>query len=98
MGAVWSPPASVIACALPADLCGARAAGKAAGPIDASGHIGSALSGWLSGQVMDRLGARRGPDAAWAFVWRMWAAWVLVAARLIASIAKGLGHDEDSTR
>ncbi|MEN6641171.1 MAG: MFS transporter, partial [Armatimonadia bacterium] len=60
LGAVSSPPASVMACALPADLCGAEAAGRAAGLVDASGYVGSALSRWLSGQVMDRLGASRG--------------------------------------
>lgn len=90
LGAVSSPPASVMACALPADLCGAEAAGRAAGLVDASGYVGSALSGWLSGQVMDRLGASRGSDAAWAFVWRMWAAGILVSACLVALIARYL--------
>ncbi|MHB8993648.1 MAG: MFS transporter [Armatimonadota bacterium] len=98
IGAVSSPPASVMACALPADLCGAEAAGRAAGVVDASGYVGSALSGWVSGQVMERMGARRGPDAAWAFVWRMWAAGVLVAACLITLIAKWLKRDEERMR
>lgn len=95
IGAVSSPPASVMACALPADLCGAEAAGRAAGLVDASGYVGSALSGWLSGQVMDRVGASRGPDAAWSLVWYMWAAGVLVAALLVAVIARWLDHRAD---
>lgn len=95
IGATSSPPASVMACALPADLCGAEAAGRAAGIVDASGYVGSALSGWLSGRLMERLSVTRGPDAAWAFVWRMWAAGVLVAAALIAVIGRWLNHHDD---
>ncbi|MEN6645427.1 MAG: hypothetical protein ABFE08_23535, partial [Armatimonadia bacterium] len=57
---------------------------------DASGYVGSALSGWLSGQALDRLGASRGSDAAWTFVWRMWAAGILMAAWLVALIARYL--------
>ena len=94
IGVFSSPPASVMACALPADLCGAEAAGAAAGLIDASGYAGSALSGWLSGQVMDRLGATRGPDAAWSVVWATWAAGVLLAAALIHTIAGRLRREE----
>lgn len=94
MGSVSSPPASVMACALPADLCGAEAAGRAAGLIDASGYVGSALSGWLSGKVLDRLTPRYGPEAAWAFVWRMWAGGVLVAAALITLIARRMARAE----
>jgi sugar phosphate permease len=90
IGAISSPPASVMACALPADLCGAEAAGRAAGLVDASGYLGSALSGWLSGQVMDHWGTRRSPQAAWAFVWRLWALGMLVAAGLIALINRWL--------
>ncbi len=97
MGAVSSPPASVTACALPADLCGAEAAGRAAGLIDASGYVGSACSGWLSGQVLDRVGAHRGSDAAWNAVWRMWAGGVLVAAALISLIARWLRRDGNRT-
>jgi sugar phosphate permease len=95
LGAISSPPASVMACALPADLCGAEAAGRAAGLVDASGYVGSALSGWVSGQVLDRLGARRGPDVAWAFVWRLWAAGVLLAAGLVTLIARRTRRDRD---
>lgn len=84
IGAVSSPPASVMACALPADLCGAEAAGRAAGLVDASGYVGSALSGWLSGKVMDSVGLRRGPEAAWNVVWRMWAGGVLVSVVIVA--------------
>lgn len=98
MGSVSSPPASVMACALPADLCGAEAAGRAAGLVDASGYVGSALSGWLSGKVLDRLTPRYGPEAAWAFVWRMWAGGVLVAAGLIALIARWMARAERGAR
>lgn len=97
VGAVSSPPASVMACALPANLCGAGAAGRAAGLVDASGYIGSALSGWVTGQVLDRVGTRRGPDAAWAVVWRMWAVGILVAAWLVSLIARRLGRDAGDT-
>ena len=97
IGTVSSPPASVMACALPADLCGAEAAGRAAGLVDASGYVGSALSGWVTGQILDRMGARRGSDAAWTFVWRMWAAGILAAASLVTVIARRLQHDRHCT-
>lgn len=96
IGAVSSPPASVMACALPADLCGAEAAGRAAGLVDASGYLGSALSGWLSGQAMDHWGTRRSPQAAWTFVWRLWALGVLIAAALIALINRRLQQEGNS--
>lgn len=96
IGAVSSPPASVMACALPADLCGAEAAGRAAGLVDASGYLGSSLSGYLSGQAMDYLGAHRGPQAAWAFVWRLWALGVLLAAALIALINRRQQQEENT--
>lgn len=84
LGACSSGPASLMACAMPANIATSRGAGTAAGLVDASAYVGSALSGWSSGRIIDHVAARRGQMAAWRTVWRVWPIGMLLAALLLA--------------
>lgn len=84
LGALSSPPASLIACALPANIGRSHAAATAAGLVDAVGYAGSALSGWVTGRVMDAASSRRGPIAAWRTAWGLWSLGMVLAAGLVA--------------
>lgn len=83
LGIFSSPPASLIACAMPADIAGKQGAGQAAGIVDAMAYVGSALSGWSSGRIMSTVAQTRGQTAAWRTVWRFWPMGMVLAAILI---------------
>jgi sugar phosphate permease len=88
LGVLSSPPASMMACAMPADIGGCGAAGAAAGLVDAMGYAGSALSGWASGRIMQRVGEAHGNAAAWRAVWRVWPLGMMAAAALVAIMSR----------
>lgn len=88
LGMLSSAPASIIACAMPANVVGSRAAGAAAGLVDSMGYLGSAFSGWASGSIMERVGRARGQAAAWRAVWHVWPIGMVMAAGLVALSAR----------
>jgi OPA family glycerol-3-phosphate transporter-like MFS transporter len=88
IGALTAAPATLIACSMPANLTSPEIAGGAAGLVDAMGYVGSASSGWLSGHVMDAVGAQQGAEAAWQLVWRIWPLGLLIAAGMVAALGR----------
>lgn len=83
LGLFSSPPASIMACAMPTDIAGRNGAGQAAGIVDALAYVGSALSGWSSGRIMFSVGQAHGPQAAWRTVWRVWPLGMILSAVLV---------------
>jgi len=89
LGILSSPPASLIACAMPADIAGKEGAGQAAGIVDAMAYAGSALSGWSSGRIMSAVAQSRGQTVAWRTVWRIWPMGMVLAAIIIVLSQRG---------
>ncbi len=88
LGAFSSTPASLMACAMPANIAGSAGAGTAAGLVDAAGYVGSAGSSWVSGRIMESVSATRGQAAAWRVVWRVWPIGMIIAAAMVALSAR----------
>lgn len=102
VGALTAAPATLVACSMPANVTSAEIAGGAAGLVDAMGYVGSASSGWVSGYIMDTVSARRGSDAAWRVVWRIWPLGLLVGGAVVATLtgrnARPRGDKRTDTR
>jgi MFS transporter, OPA family, glycerol-3-phosphate transporter len=89
LGALASAPASLMPCSMPADLVGTGAAGASAGLVDAMGYAGSAVSGLVTGWLLD--GGPGGPAAgAWLRAWRTWPLGMVTGAALVWLAFRGL--------
>ncbi len=87
-GALISGGHAHIVSSLAMDVGAGGAAGTATGVIDASGYLGAALSGVLTGALVDHWG--------WPSAFALWGAGVLVGAAAIALLSPHLSHGSES--
>jgi sugar phosphate permease len=89
LGALASAPASLMPCSMPADLVGTGSAGASAGLVDAMGYVGSAVSGLVTGWLLD--GGPGGPSTgAWRRAWRTWPLGMVSGAGLVWLAFRGM--------
>ena len=88
MGFLSAGPAALMACSMPANIASFGDAATAAGFVDATGYLGSAASGWVSGAILTRVARVSGQRAAWRSVWRTWPLGMVAAAVMVLIAAR----------